>query len=101
MKVTVTDNIKTDLDITNGDCGEIVDIILHPDEPPIGNSPVVQLRYMPSYILVKPTRTRATPLEGLQDNVIPIEPAITTYHIKIQQDKGIPCKKLCDGDSFP
>jgi hypothetical protein len=43
MKVMVTDNIKTDLDITNGDCGEIVNIILHLDEPPIGNSPVVQL----------------------------------------------------------
>ena len=89
---------ETDLDITNGAQGEIVNIILHPDEPPIGNSPVVQLQYMPSYILVKLTRTRATPLEGLQDSVIPIEPAITTYRIKI---KGIPCKKLCDGDSFP
>jgi hypothetical protein len=32
MKVMVTSNIKTDLDVTNGAHGEIVDIILHPDE---------------------------------------------------------------------
>ena len=81
----VTDNIETDLDITNGARGEIVDIILHPDEPPIGDLPVIKLRCMPSYILVKLTRTRATPLEGLQNSVILIEPAITTYCIKIQR----------------
>ena len=34
MKVMVTNNVETDLDITDGVRGEIVDIILHPDEPP-------------------------------------------------------------------
>jgi hypothetical protein len=33
MKVMVTNNVETDLDITNGARGEIVDIVLHPDEP--------------------------------------------------------------------
>ena len=33
IKVMVTENIKTDLDVANGVRGEIVDIILHPDEP--------------------------------------------------------------------
>ena len=84
----VTDDIETDLDITNGAWGEIANIVPHPGEPPIGNSPVVQIQDMPPYILVKLTRTQATPLEGLQDSVIPIEPAITTYHITVQQDKG-------------
>jgi ATP-dependent exoDNAse (exonuclease V) alpha subunit len=101
MKVMVTDNIETDLDITNGARGEIVDIILHPDEPPIGNSPVVHLQYVPSYVLVKLTRTRAAPLEGLQENVIPIEPAITTYRIKIQQDKGHTIQKTVRRRQFP
>ena len=32
MKVMVTTNVETDLDITNGARGTIVDIILHPDE---------------------------------------------------------------------
>jgi hypothetical protein len=31
MRVMVTNNIETDLDITNGAQGEIVDIVLHPD----------------------------------------------------------------------
>jgi len=48
----VTDNIEIDLDITNGAQGGIVDIILHPQEPLIGNSPVVHMRYMLLYILV-------------------------------------------------
>jgi ATP-dependent exoDNAse (exonuclease V) alpha subunit len=62
---------------------------------------VVHLQYMPSYILVKLTCTWATPLEGLQDNVIPIEPAITTYRIKIQQDKGHTIQKTVRRRQFP
>ena len=65
MKVMVTKNIETDLDITNGARGEIVDIILDPDEPPIGNDPIVTLKHLPAHILVKMARTRATQLEGL------------------------------------
>ena len=55
------------------------------------------------YILVKltGTRTRATDLEGLQDNVIPIEPAITTYRIKIEQDKGRTVQKTVRRRQFP
>ena len=61
MKVLVMDNIETDLDITNGAQGEIVDIILHPDKPPISNSePVVHLQYLPAYILVKLSHTHAS-----------------------------------------
>ena len=61
MKVLVTDNIETDLDVTNGAQGEIVDIILHPNELPIDeNEPVVYLQYIPAYILVKLSHTRAS-----------------------------------------
>ncbi|TFK80876.1 hypothetical protein K466DRAFT_459022, partial [Polyporus arcularius HHB13444] len=59
MKVMVTSNIETDLDVANGARGEIIDIVLHPDEPPIGTDPVVTLHHPPSYILVKLHRTRA------------------------------------------
>jgi hypothetical protein len=44
MKVMVTDNIDTDLDIANGSRGEIVDVVLHPDEPPIGEDNIVRLK---------------------------------------------------------
>ena len=77
MKVLVTDNVETDLNVTNGACGRIVDIILHPEEPAIGNEPIVWLKYIPAYILVKLTSR----LEGLDKAVIPVEVASTTMQI--------------------
>ena len=56
---------------------------------------------MPLYILVKLTRTRATPLDGLQVNVIPIEPGISTYRIKIQQKEGHTMQKSVRRRQFP
>jgi len=82
MKVMVTTNVETDLDVTNGTCGEIVDIILHPDEPPVGDGPVVKLKYLPAYIPVKLTRTQATQLDGLEGSVIPVE--LMTSTVKLQ-----------------
>ena len=43
IKIMVTDNVETDLGITNGAQGEMSHIILHPDELQIDNSPVRQL----------------------------------------------------------
>ena len=43
----VTNNVETDLDITNGARGEIVDIILHQDEQAVNtNSSIIQLKYL-------------------------------------------------------
>lgn len=74
----VVQNIDTDLDLTNGACGTIVDIVyaklLHPDEPPIkGDQTVVNLKFLPLYILVKLDRTWIASLEGLDKNVVPIQ----------------------------
>jgi len=46
-----------DLDVANGACGEIVNIVLHPDEPPVGDGPMVHPKYLLAYILVKLTCT--------------------------------------------
>jgi hypothetical protein len=81
MKVMVTENIKTDLDLTNGARGQIVNMVLSPDEPAIGNAPVVHLKHLP---LVKLMHTCATRLEGLNECVIPVEPAVSTYHMKMK-----------------
>ncbi|KAH9971591.1 hypothetical protein BGW80DRAFT_1159948, partial [Lactifluus volemus] len=59
LKIMVTNNLATDLDITNGARGEIVDIILDEEEPPLPQSSVVRLHKMPRYVLVKLSRTRA------------------------------------------
>ncbi|KAI0253860.1 hypothetical protein BJV78DRAFT_1115264, partial [Lactifluus subvellereus] len=70
MKVLVTSNIATDLDITNGARGEIVDIILSPDEPPLHSGPIAHLRHLPICILVTLMQTRASHLEDLEENVV-------------------------------
>ena len=91
MKVMVTDNVETDLDITNGARGEIVGITLHPDEPPVDkNEAIVKFHYLPVYILVKLSRTRATRLEKLpvEEGVVPIEPISTSYRVRFSTKKG-------------
>ena len=67
MKVLVTDNVETDLNLMDGTWGEIVDIILHPDELTIGNEPIVWLKYLLAYILVKLAHTQASRLKGLDE----------------------------------
>ncbi|PSS36832.1 hypothetical protein PHLCEN_2v1320 [Hermanssonia centrifuga] len=74
MTVLVTQNIETDLNLTNGSWGIIVNIILNEDEPPLGTEAVVRLKYLPAYVLVKMARTRASKLPNLEEGVIPVEP---------------------------
>lgn len=86
MKVMVTSNIQTDLDLANGARGEIIDIVLHASEPPVAGDSTMRLEYLPAYILVKMSRTRATCLPGLEEGVIPLEPSTST--MQIQVDRG-------------
>jgi hypothetical protein len=102
MKVLVTNNIETDLDVTNGARGEIVDIILHPDEPPISaNEPVVHLKYLPSYLLVKLSRTRASRLAGLEDAVIPVEVETSSMKISIRVRGGKTVERTVRRRQYP
>ncbi|KAJ3910277.1 hypothetical protein F5879DRAFT_481758 [Lentinula edodes] len=83
-KVLVTQNIKTDLDIPNGARGKIVKIVFDPREPEFEeNCSVVELEYMPLYELVKMDCTRAQKLDGLEEQVIPIEPHSQTVNIQV------------------
>jgi ATP-dependent exoDNAse (exonuclease V) alpha subunit len=89
MQVMVTTNIDTDLDLTNGARGEIMDIVLHRNEPPLPQDPVVQLAHPPAYILVKLKRTRAPQLDGLDEGVIPIQLSTQHTHISYTMDGQI------------
>jgi hypothetical protein len=71
----VMENVETGLYITNGGRREVVDVVLHPEEPPLDEGQIVGLKYLPAHILVKLTRTRATRLEGLADQVMPVTPS--------------------------
>ncbi|KAF7971479.1 hypothetical protein HWV62_20998 [Athelia sp. TMB] len=94
-------NVETDLDITNGARGEIVGNILHPDEPDIADESIVHLKYVPSYILVKLDRTRASRLEGLDESVIPVEPRTISMQISIKTREGKLVKRTVKQKQFP
>lgn len=102
MKIMITDNIQTDLDITNGATGEIIDIILHEDESIQSlNDTIITLKHLPIYILVKLGRTRATKLYNLEDCIVPIEPTSTTYRIKITTQNGNIVQRTIQRRQFP
>lgn len=90
-RVMVTKNLRTDLDLVNGARGEIVDIILDAEEEiDVGEGGVVHLKKMPAYVLVKMERTRAKQLPGLEEGVIPLEPAVQKMVINVPQAQGRP-----------
>jgi len=87
MEIMVTRNIETDLDITNGARGTVVDIFLHPDEPAHDEEAMsTTLAYPPVFILVKLNRTRASQLKGLDESVIPVEPITKTFRIDVHEN---------------
>ncbi|KAG8729496.1 hypothetical protein FRC12_020939 [Ceratobasidium sp. 428] len=84
MKVMVTLNLNTDIDITNGARGVIVGVKLDPNEPPFDpHQPQVTLTRLPAYILVKLDKTRAKTLPGLEPGVVPVVPAVKNYSIVV------------------
>lgn len=93
LEVMVTMNIHTDLDVANGARGQIVGIVLDPDEPPLSRDPSqseVKLQFPPAYVLVKLHQTKAKALPGLEAGVIPIKPVKKTFTISVAgQDKVV------------
>ncbi len=71
MKVMVTFNVNTDLDLTNGARGSVHDIIFHADEDGNWEGMRQVLRHPPACVLVKLDRTKAPRLHGLEEGVIP------------------------------
>jgi hypothetical protein len=101
MEVMVTRNIETDLDITNSARGTVVDIFLHPDEPPHDEEEwTTKLNYPPPFILVKLNRTRASQLKGLDESVIPIEPITRTFRVDVLE-KGTKLTRTISRKQLP
>ena len=54
MKVMMTYNVQTELELANGARGEVVDIVLNANEPPIpSNAREATLSFPPTYVLVR------------------------------------------------
>ena len=71
-------------------------IILHKDEslPDPQDSPIIILKHLPLYILVKLMRTQTTKLDGLEDCVVLLEP-ITTSYVSYQMRTTMSMGKNC------
>lgn len=80
MKVMVTFNIATEIDITNGARGTVYDIILDGETESDGEN-IIALNKPPLCVLVKLDRTRAPQLPGLPIGVIPIVPMEKKFSI--------------------
>ena len=52
--------------------------------PAIGEESIITLTHPPAYILVRLQRTRASQLEGLEENVIPVEVATQSFRIQVR-----------------
>ncbi|KAG8940311.1 hypothetical protein FRC03_005610 [Tulasnella sp. 419] len=80
MKVMVTVNVETDLDIANGLRGVITGLVLdEADKDYNQNAEEVNLTWPPLYILVKLQQTSTIKLPGLEENEIPIAPMCKNY----------------------
>ena len=101
MKVMVTTNIETDLDITNGARGTIADIILHPEEEYDRHAEEIVTTRLPLYLLVKLDWTRTVPLEGLDVSVIPVEAITQTMQIQIAEKDGKTTRCTVKRRQFP
>ncbi|KAG1816115.1 uncharacterized protein BJ212DRAFT_1504790 [Suillus subaureus] len=75
MKVMVTFNVNTDIDIANGARGEVKEIILDEHESKFCmTTPIVELDYPPAYVLIKLNCTKVKTLELLEKGVLPLTP---------------------------
>ena len=101
MKVMVTTNMETDLDITNGARGTIVDIILHLDKSYSEQEREVALKNAPLYLLVRLEHTRVTPLKGLDASVIPVELATKSMQIRVIDNDGNQPRRAVKRQQFP
>ncbi|KAG8960157.1 hypothetical protein FRC00_000811 [Tulasnella sp. 408] len=82
MEVMVTYNVKTDLDVANGARGRVHDIVLDGEETAVSEGAnEVELKHLPSYLLIEMDRTRAEKLDGLPKDVLPLEPISESYQI--------------------
>ena len=82
MEVMVTFNIDTDIDVANASRGCITDIIFDERKSKVPSTePVVELEYLPAFILVKMKHTKAATLDGLEPGILPLMPLERTFNI--------------------
>lgn len=91
MKVMVTYNIETELDVANGARGTVERIIVHDmDNREAGVQGHIQrLARPPVCVLVRLWRTKVKALLGLEQGVVPIIPIRNRFQVKLPSGKKI------------
>ena len=83
MPVFLTDNVATELGLTNGTTGVVKSIQFHLDEEVTGGTGFSHLENMPGCIIVELDDITMTPLDGLRPNHVPILPKSGSFQVKI------------------
>ena len=83
MKAMVLLNVATEVDIANGTRGEIQDIILDEREEPSvpDEDGIIQLKYPPAMLLLKPDRTSRLMFPGFPGGIIPLTPSKAKFTV--------------------
>ena len=83
MPVFLTDNIATELGLTNGTTGVVKSIQFHCDEEVSGGTGFSHLENMPDCVIVELDDISMTPLDGLRPNHVPILPQPGSFSVSI------------------
>jgi ATP-dependent exoDNAse (exonuclease V) alpha subunit len=87
MKAMVTFNVTTDVDLSNGSRGVILEVALDPREENQSNPGVHILTYPPAMVLFKPDNECRVQISGLPEGVIPIFPVERTFQVSGKNGK--------------
>ena len=83
----MTNNIATELGITNGTTGVVRSIHFKPGEVIIGDTGYHQLKHPPDYIIVELDGINMRPLDGLPPNHVPIMLKSESFQVSIPGKK--------------
>ena len=87
MPVIVTNNIATELGITNGTTGVVRSIHIKPGEVISGDTGYHHLKHPPDYIIVELDDIKMKPLAGLPPNHVPIFMKIESFQVSMPGKK--------------
>ena len=87
MPVILTNNIGTELGLTNGTTGVVKFICFNENEVITGDTGIHYLKYAPDYVIVEVDDVHMTPLEGLQPNHVPIFPLKKSFGVRMKGKK--------------
>ena len=88
MKVMVTLNVSTNLNMTNGARSHIVGSTRRERGETSERTHSVRLQYPPLYVLMSMNRTKVSTLDKLEPSIFPVEPLTRTFVVTTANGNG-------------